>query len=102
MYTSTARATGVAIASSTVLSVTCPAASTVPLPGGSPGPSSQMTMGSMITLAITHSTTTFRQCRVWSIMFRPLQGRSYDLDVAVHVPDGLHGAAEPVDVSGRA
>ena len=64
MKTSTASATGVAVASSTVLSVTCPDASTLPFPGGSPGPITQMTIGNTITFASTHSSTTLRKWRL--------------------------------------
>src|SRR5579862_1724433 len=98
---STPSATGVAAASSTVLSVTCPDASTLPFPGGSPGPIRKITIGVMITVAISHSTTMLRQWRV-SSTFNASPARSYDLQVTVHVADRLHRAAEPTDVAGRA
>ncbi len=60
MNTSTPSAIGVAVASSTVLSTTWPAASLDPCPGGRWGPKTKTTIGVMIALASSHSSATLR------------------------------------------
>src|SRR5579884_401216 len=82
---------GVMTASSTVLSNTCDRPTSVPLPGGMFGPSTNSISGrTMIVPTIVSSAT--RQARL----------RSDHIDEAVHVADGLHRAAEAVVEAGRA
>src|SRR5579875_1484392 len=94
---STAMATGTDSASSTMLSVVWPAASMLPLPGGRPGPSTKMTIGVRISVAISQSSARRRKCGVLSTV-----PNSHNLQEAVHVPDGLHRTTETVDVSSGA
>src|SRR5579875_1832835 len=90
-------ATGTESASRMMLSVVCPAASMLPFPGGRPGPNTQMTIGVRIAVAISQSSASRRKCGVLSAV-----SNSHNLYEAVHVPDGLHGATEAIDVAGRA
>src|ERR1700733_1380746 len=101
MYTRTPSATGVAVASRTVLSVTWPAASTVPVPGGSPGPTTNTMIGVTITDATSQSSAMFRKWGLSSMLDRP-GTVSDDLEVAAHVPDRLHRPPVPLDESGGA
>src|SRR5581483_9696298 len=101
----TASATGVEMPSSTVLSVTWPAAWTVPFPGGTMGPTRSTMSGVAITLATSQITTTRRKW-LGSVIASPCpchgSARSYDLDEAVHVADRLHRSAKTIDEAGRA
>src|SRR5579864_3093641 len=90
------------MANSTVLSTTCPCASTEPLPGGSPGPKTNTTISVMIRLETSHSTTKRRKWFLPSGLMVGLRLHSYDLEEAAHVADRLHRAAVALDEPGAA
>src|SRR5690348_17131506 len=89
---------GVITTSSTVLSNTCAFASSVPLPGGMFGPSTQMTSGRTTSVPTIVSSATRPPC----VDSRPGGRGSDDIHESVHVADRLHRAAEPVDEAGGA
>src|SRR5579875_3080284 len=98
------------MANSTMLSTRWPEASTEPLPGGRIGPRTQMSIASSAIVSGTQIIRSRRKWRrsspvapvaPWSKVVMPPRG-SYDLQVAVHVPDGLHRPAEPLDEAGGA
>src|ERR1700733_4503015 len=98
MYTSTAAATGTDTAISTVLSTTCPDASTEPLPGGRPGPIRNTTSNVPITLTTSQIRVMRRKWFGSCASGKP----SDHLDEAVHVADRLHRATQTLDVAGGA
>src|SRR5271166_3577264 len=89
----TSSSTGVAIAKSTVLSVTWPEACSLPLPGGTIGPRSSTTSGVAMTLA---SSQIVAKRRAWLGSPPALPGAaagSDDIDEPAHVAERLHRAA---------
>src|ERR1700726_926310 len=98
----TSSRTGVAIASSTVLSVTCPDPCSLPLSGGRIGPSRRMTSGIAITVATTQMVVK-RRAWLGSETIPPgAADGSDDIDEPVHVAEGLHRAAVAGDEASAA
>src|SRR6476659_792966 len=90
-------AIGVAIPSRTVLSVTWPDASLLPLPGGRPGAATRTTMGVATTLSTAQR---IRKRRKWR--GSDIGCVSDHVDEAVHIADRLHRPRESVDESSGA
>src|SRR5665213_1866648 len=97
----TSSSTGVAIANSTVLSVTCPDACSLALPGERWGPSRKITSGSAMIVA-TIQIVVKRRAWFGSSGAWPAVVGLDDIDEAVHVSEGLHRPTEAVDVAGGA
>src|ERR1700756_1899997 len=100
---------GVASASVTVKSVTCPAAASLALPGGSTGPTKIATSGVAISEATIQIVRKRRRWSGWAGSGSPPAGGGAslgvaldDIDVAVHVAQRLHRAAEAEVSAGRA